>query len=80
MSTTSEYIDIKDAKTVVVKMLKEYGSLGYSRLLMSSELPENILDKSLEVLIKDKVITREGDGDPQFRLTPRGISALWPFS
>ena len=77
MAATSEFIDIKDAKKAVVRVLKDFGSVGYSRLLMSTELPENILEKSLDVLIKDHVIEREGVDDPQYRLTSRGI---WPFS
>jgi predicted transcriptional regulator len=80
MAAAGEFIDIKDATKVVVKVLKGYGSLGYSRLLMSTELPENILAKSLDVLVKDHVIEQEGEGDPQYRLASRGIGALWRFS
>ncbi len=77
MSTTSKFIDPKDAKKVVIKTLKEYGSLGYSRLLMSTELPESILMKSLDLLIRDKVITREDNPDPQYHLTSK---SFWNFS
>jgi predicted transcriptional regulator len=80
MASTSEYIDVRDAKKIVVKVLKEYGSLGYSRLLMSTALPENVLETTLDLLIKDNAITRNGEDDPQYRLTPKGISSLWPFS
>ena len=75
------YIDIKDAKNIVVKILKEYGSLNYSRLLMATELPEDILEKALELLIKDEVISREDDDDPRYHLiSSRGLGGLWPFS
>jgi hypothetical protein len=80
MASTSEFFDVKDAKTVVVRTLKEYGSIGYSRLLMSTGLPEDVLKKSLDLLIKDKVIKRLlTEGDPEYRLTPGGIN-FWPFS
>ncbi len=80
MASTSAYIDIKDAKSVVIKTLKEYGSMGYSRLLMSTGLPEDILEKSLNVLMKDKIVTRQEDADPAYRLASGGLTNLWPFS
>jgi len=79
MASTSEFIDIKDAKSVVVKTLKEYGSIDYSRLLMSTGLPENILKKCLELLIKDKVVKRVLTEDyPKYGLISGG--SFWPFS
>jgi DNA-binding HxlR family transcriptional regulator len=80
MSTTSRFIDPKDAKKVVIRTLKEYGSLGYSRLLMSTELPESILKRSLDLLVKDNVVTREDNPDPQYRLTSKGYGSFWSFS
>jgi DNA-binding HxlR family transcriptional regulator len=80
MASTSAYRDIKDAKSVVIKTLKEYGSMGYSRLLMSTGLPEDILEKSLNLLVNDKLVTRQDDADPQYRLAPSGLNNLWPFS
>lgn len=80
MASASEFIDIKDAKSVVVKTLKEYGSMGYSRLLMSTQLPQDVLEKSLNVLMKDKLVTRQGDADPEYRLAPSGLANFWPFS
>ena len=76
MASTSEFINVKDAMSVVVKTLKEYGSMGYSRLLMSTGLPEPVLEQSLNVLVKDNVIKRQGDGDPEYSL----IKTFWPFS
>jgi DNA-binding HxlR family transcriptional regulator len=80
MSIRNQYIDIKDARNMVVRVLKEFGSLNYSRLLMVTELPQDILEKTLNLLMKDEVIARENDDDPRYRLTSRGISGLWPFS
>ncbi len=78
MAANEEYIDLKDAKKIVLKTIKEYGSLGYSRLLMSTVLPQNILDKSLELLIRDRVLTCEDDVDPRYHLTWKGL--FWNFS
>ena len=80
MSATEEFIDLKDAKKIVVKTLKEYGTLGYSRLLMSTALPQDILEKSLELLVRDRVVTREDDVDPQYHLTSKGLGSFWSFS
>jgi len=77
MASASQFVDIKDAKSVVVKTLKEYGSMGFSRLLMSTGLPQDILEKCLKLLTNDKVVIRQGDTDPEYRLASSG---LWPFS
>ena len=77
MSTSSKFIDLKDAKKVITKTLKEYGSLGYSRLLMSTDLPEDVLKKSLDLLIMDKVITRQDRPDPEYQLTSRGLGTFF---
>lgn len=80
MASATEFIDIKDAKSIVVKTLKAYGSMGYSRLLMSTQLPQDILEKSLNLLMKDKTVTRQDDADPEYRLASSGLGNLWPFS
>jgi predicted transcriptional regulator len=77
MSTTSKYVDLKDAKKIVVRTLKEYGALGYSRLLMSTDLPEETLQKCLNLLMNDKIITREDQADPQYHLTSKGLGSFF---
>jgi DNA-binding HxlR family transcriptional regulator len=79
MASAGEFINIKDARSVVVKTLKEYGSMGYSRLLMSTRLPQDVLKESLNLLERDKIVTRQGDVDPEYRLAPSGLK-FWPFS
>lgn len=82
MAARDEYIDIKDAMKTVVKVLKEYESLNYSRLLMATELPQHILERTLHLLEQNKVIEQQGNDDAIFRLTSRGSGSrsFWSFS
>lgn len=81
MLATDRYIDVKDAKKAVVRILKTYGSLNYSRLLMATELPEDILKKALDILKNDEVVALENDDDPRYALTSKGlVGSFWPFS
>ena len=47
---TEQYIDIFAAKERLVRILREMGSQSYSRLLMNSQLPEEVLAKVLQLL------------------------------
>jgi predicted transcriptional regulator len=78
---TAKYIDIKEARNTVVNILKEYGTLNYSRLLMFAQLPEDVLEKVLEILVKDKFVEKGDEGlDPSYRLTSKGRPGFWPFT
>ena len=80
MVASNQYVDVKDAKKAVVSILKNYGSLNYSRLLMATGLPEDILKKSLDILKHDNVVAIENDDDPRYVLTSKGLGGFWPFS
>jgi len=68
---SERYVDIYAAKERVVKTLQEYGSLTYSRLLMITQSPENVLNTVLELLVKEGMVDRtDGGDDPEYRLTP----------
>jgi hypothetical protein len=80
---SNTYVSIYAAKDQVIKTLQEYGSLTYSRLLMITQSPENVLNTVLELLVKEGMVDRtDGGDDPEYRLTPfwrRGQrSSSWP--
>ena len=53
------YIDVFTAKDRVVRVLREYGAQSYSRLLLNTQLPEEILDTALRLLEKEQKIRHE---------------------
>lgn len=83
---SAKYIDIGEARNRVLNILKEYGTLNYSRLLMIAELPQDVLEKVLALLTASKVVERGEEGedsaDPSYRLTSKGRSraSFWPFT
>jgi predicted transcriptional regulator len=82
MAARNEYIDVKDAMQIVGKVLKGYGSMNYSRLLMMTGLPQEILGKTLLLLEKNQVVEHKGEDDPIYSLTSkgRGNFNFWPFA
>lgn len=65
-------LNMSDAKELVIELLKEYGRQSYSRLLMTTRLPEPILHKVVDSLIDEDLINRDGEEeDPIYELVPR---------
>lgn len=77
---TSNYIDIFAAKDLVSGMFREVGSIPYSRLLMHTHLPEEVLDGVLNLLQKEKKISIttpvQETSDPTFQ----PVSGAWSLS
>lgn len=66
------YPDIREAKGLVVDALREYGNQSYSRLMMRTGLPENVLEKTLELLLAEKTVqNRVGGEDPVYAMAER---------
>jgi len=74
------YTDIFAAKDRVTRILREMGAQSYSRLLMNSQLPEDVLAKVLELLEKEQKITVNPSPRPQAELTYQPVSGAWGFS
>lgn len=68
-----DYVDYKTAKKRIRELLKEYGELSYSRLLLMSDLSEETLDKALDLLYHDKTISCSDSDDPVYSLK----SSFW---
>lgn len=54
--STEHYVDIFAAKSRVESLLRDSGSLPYSRILMNSQLPEDVLAKVLQLLVKERKV------------------------
>lgn len=74
------YIDIFAAKDRVTRILRETGAQSYSRLLMNSQLPEDVLRKVLELLEKEHKITVNSAPRPLAESTYQPVSGAWGFS
>ena len=74
------YIDIFAAKDRVTRILREMGAQPYSRLLMNSQLPEEVLAKVLELLQKEHKITVNSPPRVQAEPTYQPVSGAWGFS
>ena len=74
------YIDIFAAKDRVTRILREMGSQPYSRLLMNSQLPEEVLQKVLELLEKEQKIIVSCPSRVQSEMTYQPVSGAWALS
>lgn len=76
------YIDIFAAKDRVTRILRGMGAQSYSRLLMNSQLPEDVLAKVLELLEKERKITVNSPPLVQAQAEPtyQPVSGAWNFS
>ena len=55
-------IEIRDLKERVLKVLRQWGPTSYSKLLVTTAIPEEYLRKVLRRLVDDKAV-EEIDGD-----------------
>ena len=75
---TQNYTDIYVAKDRVSRILRETGAQPYSRLLMNSQLPEEVLAKVLELLEKEKkIIVKKFPPQVQTEATYQPVSGAW---
>lgn len=51
------YVDLFTAKERVVRQLRDYGAQSYSRLLLSTLLPEQVLNTALSLLQSEKKVS-----------------------
>jgi hypothetical protein len=68
------YTDLFTAKDRVVRILRDSGPQPFSRLLMNSELPEEVLNQVLDLLQKEKKVR------PSERSSQLGESVFQPVS
>lgn len=71
------YIDIFAAKDRVARMLREMGTQPYSRLLMNSQLPEEVLAKVLELLEKEHKVAVSSPPGVHAEATYQPVSGAW---
>lgn len=61
-------------------MLRESGAQPYSRILMNSQLPEEVLEKVLELLAKEHKIRKTSPASAQTEATFQHVSGAWSLS
>ena len=77
---SQNYVDIFAAKDRVTRILREMGAQPYSRLLMNSQLPEEVLAKVLELLEKEHKITVASPPRERAERTYQPVSGAWALS
>jgi hypothetical protein len=80
--SSEAYVDIFGAKDRIVRILRETGSQPYSRLLMSSQLPEDMLSKVLELLEREHKVKVQGNSQSGVEADPTYLPAngTWALS